>query len=60
MYRCAACDAPAQMGCLSQCPSYEKALNKEPDLWGFKEDDEKLDIQSGVKVKVIDQQKEYA
>lgn len=59
MYRCVACDTPAQAKCECANDSYEQALNKKPDPWGFKEEEEKLDIQSGVRVKP-EQMKEYA
>lgn len=42
MYRCIGCDAPAQANC--DC-SKEKPQQNDP--WGWKEEERKLDINSG-------------
>jgi hypothetical protein len=52
MYRCYACDTPAQGAC--DC-SEEKP---KADEWGFVEEEYKLDIQSGIRVK-IEPEKDY-
>jgi hypothetical protein len=51
MYRCAECDTPAQFRCVcATVTDFDKAMEKMPDPWGFKEDPVKLDIQAGVRV----------
>lgn len=60
MYRCMVCEAPAQSPCTCAdevARDYEKAIGALSDPWGWKEESEKLDIQSGTRVK-IDEVKE--
>lgn len=58
MYRCNACDTPAQHGHAGKCPLFRIKERHPDDPWGFKEEPVKLDIQAGVKVRVFPDSKE--
>lgn len=51
MYRCVACDNPAQMGHAENCPAMNDFIPN-VDPWGWQEEPEKLDIQAGVRIKM--------